>query len=981
MKIKRIVALILCIVIAAGCVTTVSAVNPADYVLYNVFELKVGEAKQFTYKDTNNNLIKGWTSTNPKVVSITADGLATALSAGEAVMELSISGGKIGKKIKVTEPAYKLSKSKLSLYVGGKSTLKLNGAVGTVKWSSSNKKVATVSSKGVVTAKKAGKATVKAKIGSKNFRCAVTVKNKPVKLNQTKVTLNAGKKFKLKLTNAKGKVKWSSSKKKVAAVSSKGVVKAKKAGKAVISAKVGGKKYKCTFTVKKKNAVAKTIVGSKTMSYTKNTATISKVKTTLDPATLKKNAKLTLKTVSNLPKLNGAKLKAYDFSLSGAKVSSTDLAILEIPVTVKKGQQAVAGYYNEKKKKWQSVPCSYKSGKVSIIASHFSTYGAGAVSYNFFTYGDNTTMERVISHWAPSSASITGEEAMKVTSESLKKGTLADKCSQWGWQAFNNLFDNNVNWKANLFGALGISTKMTDFINDHTAAFGAVGFVLAYIDAIKYAWQGEHQQAAYTAYNGCSGAVTALLAQKIGTAAISAGCFAVTVISYAIIKTYSQALSDNEAKWYKFYKYYYNSINPRKPYQWKNLLLPILENKKATGEQIKKEVEAEVDKYVKAAWYSEEFDVYFYEATGISFSKGGLNQTIKDKLSAQYKHELMNGNIALVYKWYATKLEKDAQKELDKTTEKIAEEFNQEFEICFYDGKIKKGKTSKYAGYTVRFKNISSKLTDKKKLKLELNSKGKASTSYTLFAAVKYNIKPKVELVSPKGKVVKTLSYTIKSKTTKVNINPKAKSNTWTLNSSETYALKNGFDKPHEKLGSTYKYSPYSNTNITYNFTFGDDSITTKYTYTYTDPYNSANNKSENCAYKASFSSPNSTYTPGGKATFSRKITLLSRSQVYGNVISQGTSIEISPVNPTDKIDPDYPWVRNAQCSLGYYGIVASESSNKVGDTRSQSGELSVPKTRQDGSELQKGDVFYLSMISTNNGAVSSYITYKYVYQ
>lgn len=76
-------------------------------------------------------------------------------------------------------------------------------------------------------------------------------KKKP-KLNKKKVTLYVGKTVRLKVKNAKKKVKWSSSKKSVATVSKTGKVKAKKKGKAVITAKVAKKKLKCTVTVKEK---------------------------------------------------------------------------------------------------------------------------------------------------------------------------------------------------------------------------------------------------------------------------------------------------------------------------------------------------------------------------------------------------------------------------------------------------------------------------------------------------------------------------------------------------------------------------------------------------------------------------------------------------------------------------------------------------------------------------------------------------------
>lgn len=68
-----------------------------------------------------------------------------------------------------------INKKKVTLYVGKTLSLKVNGTSKKVKWSSSKKSVATVSSKGKVTAKKAGKATITAKIGKKKYKCVVTV--------------------------------------------------------------------------------------------------------------------------------------------------------------------------------------------------------------------------------------------------------------------------------------------------------------------------------------------------------------------------------------------------------------------------------------------------------------------------------------------------------------------------------------------------------------------------------------------------------------------------------------------------------------------------------------------------------------------------------------------------------------------------------------------------------------------------------------
>ena len=79
----------------------------------------------------------------------------------------------------------KLSKTKLTLTVGKTAKLKVKNYKGTVKWSSNKKKTATVSKKGVVTAKKKGNAIITAKAGKKKLKCKVTVKAAAAKSTQT----------------------------------------------------------------------------------------------------------------------------------------------------------------------------------------------------------------------------------------------------------------------------------------------------------------------------------------------------------------------------------------------------------------------------------------------------------------------------------------------------------------------------------------------------------------------------------------------------------------------------------------------------------------------------------------------------------------------------------------------------------------------------------------------------------------------------
>lgn len=71
-----------------------------------------------------------------------------------------------------------LNKTKATVYVGKTVALKVKGTKKKVTWKSKNKKIATVSKKGVVKGKKEGKVWIQAKVAKKTLKCRVTVKSK-----------------------------------------------------------------------------------------------------------------------------------------------------------------------------------------------------------------------------------------------------------------------------------------------------------------------------------------------------------------------------------------------------------------------------------------------------------------------------------------------------------------------------------------------------------------------------------------------------------------------------------------------------------------------------------------------------------------------------------------------------------------------------------------------------------------------------------
>lgn len=189
-----------------------------------------------------------WASDNPEVAVVDKNGLVTAKWAGKCeVSAVFPSGSRAVCKVTVEPKGLKYKKK--TIRKKARFTNVLVGAKTGVKWSSSNKKVATVNGKGVVKGRKSGTCKVVARFGGKKYACKVTVVNP--RLNKKKITVYNSRSFRLKVTGGKGRIRWKSGNKKVATVSKKGTVTALKGGTCTVTAVRNGIALKCRITVPK----------------------------------------------------------------------------------------------------------------------------------------------------------------------------------------------------------------------------------------------------------------------------------------------------------------------------------------------------------------------------------------------------------------------------------------------------------------------------------------------------------------------------------------------------------------------------------------------------------------------------------------------------------------------------------------------------------------------------------------------------------
>lgn len=245
------------------------------YLNTNSISLKPNDTYNLTatvYPTNATNKYVSWSSDNTRVARVSSTGKVTAVSNGYATITATVNGKKANCTVYVSsyndiEATYMdLNVGFLNLKIGESFTVKAtvlpeNVTNKKVTWTSSNTRVAKVSSTGKVTAVGSGYATITATSpnGYQSLSIPVTVSNEynsgatNLIVNTDNVNLDYGKSYTLntQVYPYGEKVKFSSGNLKVASVSSSGTINAVGSGTTVITVSVGNLKEYVTVRVTK----------------------------------------------------------------------------------------------------------------------------------------------------------------------------------------------------------------------------------------------------------------------------------------------------------------------------------------------------------------------------------------------------------------------------------------------------------------------------------------------------------------------------------------------------------------------------------------------------------------------------------------------------------------------------------------------------------------------------------------------------------
>lgn len=434
----------------------------------------------------------------------------------------------------------------------------------------------------------------------------------------------------------------------------------------------------------------------------------------------------------------------YDISL-GDKHELEGIAEIRFPMNVSEDCFVLGLYYNTTTKKWENVNHYYDetTGELVIHTNHFSPF-AGFQIHNANRRNLLLQYDYLPSYMNSNVADLAVKLSDVVKSDNVMAAAIEEYGGQYGEVTQIGL---DIGWTS--LQSLGVGSML---LEDFSSVLGNLGVAFSSYQVCRDNFKSANAQVAGNTLKLCMNRALYWAGEFCGNAILTASMASVAMLDYAINKFAERAWSLRKDHYRDAFDGYYKQgcKGYRSAKDWYRVMWKIMNRKDINVDDIHRLVDEEVVNYCKQVWEDQRYILDFETARGTTIGYGGGN-IVCDELSAELRGDLYNGVLQPVFSRIKMKLEDKAYDEAEKQMKKYAAFVNQIVTLKLIDSSIATDDVaakSRFAGCTVRFKDLPKSIEDPEKWQCVLNAKGEGRIMYTLAAAAYSNVAQTLEVLA-----------------------------------------------------------------------------------------------------------------------------------------------------------------------------------------------------------------------------------------
>lgn len=424
----------------------------------------------------------------------------------------------------------------------------------------------------------------------------------------------------------------------------------------------------------------------------------------------------------------GSKLQAYDISIDGVS-QLNDYIEIRIPYDAafidENADEAlcVCGlYFNEEMNDWENVLYNVDTEKneVIIYTDHLSEY------CYYVVRNEGKRNARFSGNVYAMMGGVVSREGLEPALAAMKsyidnggsdKGvflTYAAKLLDFSDSVTSHV-SSNTGVVSNLINVLKsgdviFDSDLANIVNQKIGDFGEYASYAAIASLVMKSITDDNKNDVLQLYKESVGLLIGKGVESLGSSALTLSMSSVWVLDTAISALTEEAMQLKHDKLTEIYSYYYThqsecQQNYRRACDWRRILIKIITDNKTDNEKAASEMKKEIDAYCEIFW-NLPADAQWDVAAQLGYKEmPNIDADSRKTITEEFKADLYKSLEPVVYN-IRQKLLNDVSRECITKIREVEKLFNRQMTVKVKE-QIPDGKSSKYAGYRIRFEDLN----------------------------------------------------------------------------------------------------------------------------------------------------------------------------------------------------------------------------------------------------------------------------------